>query len=168
MANRCLRAIALCAVLAGVSSHAQTRTDEYTRYDLQPPATAAVKIIYEASAITEGARTFSDDIAATAKVSDVVVRDMMTGQPLKFLVSARSISVTLGRPVPPRGQGRVRIEKTVTDAKAYARVGDAGTFTVPSVRAGTISCCLQDTSSPRATSRSVCWQKTMGGRSSTS
>jgi hypothetical protein len=131
MANRSLSAIALCAVFAGVSSHAQTRTDEYTRYDLQPPGTAAVKIVYEASAITEGARTFSDDIAATARVSDIVVRDMMTGQPLKFLVGARSISVTLGRPVPPRGQGRVRIEKTVTDAKAYARVGDTGTFTVP-------------------------------------
>ena len=131
MRNRSLSAIALWAVLAGLSSHAQTRTDEYTRYDLQPPGTAAVKITYEASAITEGARTLSDDIAATARVSDVAVRDMMTGQPLKFVVSARSIAVTLGRPVPPRGQGRVRIEKTVTDAKAYARVGDTGTFTVP-------------------------------------
>ena len=131
MANRFLSAIALCAVLAGASSQAQTRTDKYTRYELQPPGTAAVKIIYEASAITEGARTFTDDIAATARVSDVAVRDMMTGQPLKFVASARSISVTLARPVPPRGQGRVRIEKTVTDAKAYTRVGDAGTFTAP-------------------------------------
>src|SRR6187401_9991 len=118
MAKRSLSAIALCAVLAGVSSHAQTRTDEYTRYELQPPGTSTVKILYEASAITEGARTFSDDIAATARVTDVVVRDMMTGQPLKFGVSARSIAVTLARPVPARGQARVRIEKTVTDAKA--------------------------------------------------
>jgi hypothetical protein len=131
MPNRSLSAIALCALVAGASSQAQTRTDEYTRYELQPPATATVKIIYEASAITEGARTFTDDIAATAKVSDVVVRDMMTGQPLKFLASARSITVTLARPVSPRGQGRVRIEKTVTDAKAYTRAGDTGTFTVP-------------------------------------
>jgi hypothetical protein len=131
MPNRPLSAIALCLLLAGVSSLAQTRTDEYTRYDLQPPGTATVKVIHEASAITEGARTFADDIAATARVSDIVVRDMMTGQPLKFLVSARSIAVTLARPVPPRGQGRVRIEKTVTDAKAYARVGDAATVTVP-------------------------------------
>jgi len=131
MPNRSLSAIALCALVAGASSQAQTRTDEYTRYELQPPATATVKIIYEASAITEGTRTFTDDIAATAKVSDVVVRDMMTGQPLKFLASARSITVTLARPVSPRGQGRLRIEKTVTDAKAYTRAGDTGTFTVP-------------------------------------
>jgi hypothetical protein len=39
--------------------------------------------------------------------------------------------VTLARPVPPKGQGRIRIEKTVSDAKAYASAGDAGTFTVP-------------------------------------
>jgi hypothetical protein len=90
MANRSLSAIALCALLANASSQAQTRTDEYTRYELQPPGTAAVKIIYEASAITEAARTFSDDIAATARVSDVVVRDMMTGSH-KFVVSARSL-----------------------------------------------------------------------------
>jgi hypothetical protein len=131
MANRSLSAIALCALLAHASSQAQIRTDEYTRYELQPPGTAAVKIMHEASAITEGARTFTDDIAATARVTDVVVRDMMTGQPLKFVVSARSIAVTLARPVPPRGQGRVRIEKMVTDTKAYSRAGDAGTFTVP-------------------------------------
>ena len=128
---KALALIALCALLAGAPSQAQTRTDEYTRYELQPPATATVKILYEASTITEGARTFTDDIAATAKASDVVVRDMMTGEPLKFVVSARSIAVTLARPVPPKGQGRVRIEKTVTDAKAYTRTGDAGTFTVP-------------------------------------
>jgi len=131
MPNRSFLAIALCALVGVASSQTQTRTDEYTRYELQPPATATVKIIYEASAITEGTRTFTDDIAATAKVSDVVVRDMMTGQPLKFLASARSITVTLARPVSPRGQGRVRIEKTVTDAKAYTRAGDTGTFTVP-------------------------------------
>jgi len=131
MTHRSLPAIALCALVAGVVSHAQTRTDEYTRYELQPPGTSAVKITYEVSATTEGARTFTDDIAAGARVSDVAVHDMRTGESLKFLVSARGIAITLARPVPPRGQGRIRIEKTVTDAKAYTRVGDAGSFSVP-------------------------------------
>jgi hypothetical protein len=131
MTHRFLSAIALCVLLAGAASHAQTRTDEYTRYELQPPGTSAVKITYEASAITEGARTFTNDIAPTARVSDIAVHDMMTGQPLKFVASARTIAVTLARPVPQRGQGRVRIEKTVIDAKAYMRVGETGTFTVP-------------------------------------
>jgi hypothetical protein len=130
--HRALLAIALFALAAGASAQAQqSRTDEYTRYELQPPATSAVKITYEVSATTEGARTFNDDIAAGARVSDVTVRDMMTGEPLKFAVNPRSIAVTLARPVPPKGQGRVRIEKTVTDAKAYVRAGDSGTFTVP-------------------------------------
>ena len=62
-------------------------------------------------------------------MSDVAVHDMMTGEPLKFVVSPAAIAVTLARPVPPRGQGRIRIQKTVTDAKAYTPAGDAGTFT---------------------------------------
>jgi hypothetical protein len=131
MAKRSLWAIVFCALIAGAATRAQTRTDEYTRYELQSPGTSAVKVTYEASAITEGARTFTDAIAAGALVSDVAVHDMMTGEALKFLVSPGAITVTLARPVPPRGQGRVRIEKTVTDAKAYTRVGTAGTFTVP-------------------------------------
>ena len=130
MAQRSLWAIALGAVLACAAS-AQTRTDEYTRHELQAPGTAAVKIVYEASVITAGARTFTTDIAPTARVRDIVVHDMMTGQPLKFVASTRTIAVTLARPVPQRGQGRVKIEKTVIDAKAYTRVGDGGTFTVP-------------------------------------
>ena len=131
MTNRSLFAIALWVALSSVPSHAQTRTDEYTRYELQPPETSAVKITYEASAIVEGARTFIDDIVKGARVADVAVHDMMTGQPLAFRVSAGSIAVTLARPVPPRGQGRVRIEKTITDSKAYMRAGAAATFTVP-------------------------------------
>ena len=128
---RSLSAIAACTLVAGVLSHAQSRTDEYTRDELQPPATSAVKFTYEVSATTEGARTFTDQIAKGARVSDVAVHDMMTGEPLKFVVSPGAITVTLARPVPARGQGRVRIEKTVTDAKAYARTGDAATLTLP-------------------------------------
>ena len=131
LTHRSLPAIAACTLVAGILSQAQTRTDEYTRYELQLPATSAVKITYEVSATTEGARTFTDDIAKGARVSGVAVQDMMTGEPLKFVVSPGSITVTLARSVPARGQGRVRIEKTVTDAKAYARTEDAATLTVP-------------------------------------
>lgn len=131
MADHSRSAIVLCVLLSGSSLDAQTRTDEYTRYELQAPATSAVKVTYEASAVTEGARTFIDGIVQGARVSDVAAHDMMTGEPLKFLVGPRSIAVTLARPVPRRGQGRVRIEKTIVDAKAYTRAGDVGTFTVP-------------------------------------
>ena len=56
---------------------------------------------------------------------------MMTGEALKFVASARAITVTLARPVPPKGQGRIRIEKTIIDARAYRRDGNAGVFTLP-------------------------------------
>lgn len=134
MTHRLLPAIAIAigiATFTVASPLAQSRTDEYTRYELQPPGTGAVKVMYEVSATTEGAKAFTDNIAASARVSDVVVRDMMTGEPLKFAVGPRGITVTLARPVPVKGQGRIRIEKTIVDAKAYTRVGDIGTFTVP-------------------------------------
>jgi hypothetical protein len=55
---------------------------------------------------------------------------MMTGEALKFAATARAITVTLARPVPPKGQGRIRIDKTVTDARAYRRTGDVGVLTL--------------------------------------
>jgi hypothetical protein len=38
-ARRSLSAFALCVLVAGFSLQAQTRTDEYTRYELQAPST---------------------------------------------------------------------------------------------------------------------------------
>jgi hypothetical protein len=109
----------------------QTRTDEYTRYELLTPDTASVRIVYEVSATTEGARTYEDHVPAGATVSNVAVHDMMTGDPLKFAVSATAIHITLARPVPPKGQGRIRIEKTVKNALANRHTHDAATFSVP-------------------------------------
>jgi hypothetical protein len=78
-----------------------------------------------------GARSYDDHIPAGAMVKDVAVHDMMTGDPLKFAVTATAIHVDLARPVPPKGQGRIRIEKTVKNALAYRHSRDAATFTVP-------------------------------------
>jgi hypothetical protein len=88
-------------------------------------------MVYEVSATAEGARTYVDAIPAGATASDIAVHDMMTGEALKFVASARAITVTLARPVPPKGQGRIRIEKTIKDAGAYKRAGNVGVFTLP-------------------------------------
>ena len=125
---------AICISVAAASPLAQSgppRTDEYTRYDLLTPDTSSVRMVYEVSATTAGARTYVDAIPAGATASDVAVHDMMTGEALNFVASARAITVTLARPVPPKGQGRIRIEKTIKDAAAYKRTGNAGVFTLP-------------------------------------
>jgi len=129
-----LGALALCASagIAALSTQSrQTITDEYTRYELLAPDTASVKIMYEVSATTEGARTYVDPIPAGATVSDITVRDMITGEPLKFVAASSAITITLARPVPPKGQGRIRIEKTVKNPKAYQRIADVSTLTSP-------------------------------------
>jgi hypothetical protein len=133
LAHRLLALLAGPLVLAGVplAQSDQTRTDEYTRHELLAPETSSVKMIYEVSATSEGARTYVDAIPRGAKASDVIVQDMMTGAPLTFVVGPAGISVTLARPVPAKGQGRIRITKTITDAAAYARKGDVAIFTLP-------------------------------------
>jgi hypothetical protein len=109
----------------------QTQTDEYVRYDLLAPETAAFKILYEVSATTSGARSYVDPILKGSAASDVVVTDMMTGAPLKVATTAASITVTLARPIPANGQGRLRIEKTYKDAGRYHQDGDLIVFSQP-------------------------------------
>jgi len=129
-----LLAAVLCVSIAAGSLLAQSaplRTDEYTRHDLLAPDTSSVRMTYEVSAATEGARTYVDAIPAGAAASDIAVHDMMTGDALKFVAGPSAITVTLARPVPPKGQGRIRIEKTIKNARAYKRVGDLGVLTLP-------------------------------------
>lgn len=129
-----LAVIALCATASSVALSAQskpTRVDEYTRYELLAPDTASVRVVYELSVATEGARTYDDHVPTGAMVKDVAVHDMLTGDALKFAVTATTIHVDLARPVPAKGQGRIRIEKTVKNALAYRHARDTATFTVP-------------------------------------
>ena len=114
----------------------QTETDEYTRYELLAPETASFRIYYEVTATTAGARFFYNPIRKGSLASDESVTDAMTGKPLGFAVvhgaEARKdplmakadpdtdyIKVTLARPVPEHGQGRVIILKTYKDPASY-------------------------------------------------
>jgi hypothetical protein len=114
----------------------QTETDEYTRYELLAPETASFRIYYELTATTAGATFLYNPIRKGSVASDESVVDAMTGKPLVFDVvsgaEARKdplmakadegmdyIRVTLARPVPEHGQGRVIILKTYKDAKSY-------------------------------------------------
>ncbi len=126
----------------------QTETDEYTRYELLDPASASFRIYYEVTATTAGAKYFYNPIRKGSTASEESVLDAMTGAPLEFKVvsgaeaqrdplmakadaSMDYIKVTLARPVPEHGQGRVVILKTYKDAKSYRVEGDALVFDRP-------------------------------------
>src|ERR1700674_4168346 len=126
----------------------QTETDEYTRYELLAPETASFKIFYEGSATTPGAKFFYNPIRKGSSASDESVYDAMLGTPLHFEVVSGAqarmdalmpdaelatdyIKVTLARPVPAHGQGRVLIVKTYKDAKSYYLDGKTLVFNRP-------------------------------------
>src|SRR6266849_3706129 len=137
----------LLASLANAES-VQSEADEYTRYELLAPETASFKIYYEVTATTAGAKYFYNPIRKGSVASDESVLDAMTGKPLEFAVvsgveakkdplMARAdegtdyIRVTLARPVPENGQGRVVIVKTYKDAKSYSGEGKTILFHRP-------------------------------------
>jgi hypothetical protein len=130
------------------SSPKQSETDEYTRYELLALESTSFKIYYEVTATTPGAKYFYNPIRKGSAASDEAVFDSMTGDPLPFEVvsgaEARKdplmsdadadtnfIKISLARPVPADGQGRVLILKTYKDAKSYYREGDAIIFNRP-------------------------------------
>jgi hypothetical protein len=130
------------------AAHGQTEADEYTRYELLDPDSASFKIYYEVTATTAGAKYFYNPIRKGSVASDESMHDAMSGAPLHFEVvsgaQARKdplmadadldmnyIKVTLARPVPLHGQGRMVIIKTYKDAKSYHRDGKTLVFDRP-------------------------------------
>jgi hypothetical protein len=151
---------ALCAVVDAQGSQpakdglyfpsavSQTEADEYTRYELLAPESASFKIYYEVSATTAGAKFFYNPIRKGSSASDESVYDAMLGTPLHFEVvsgaearkdalmpdadlATEYIKVTLARPVPEHGRGRVVIIKTYKDAKSYHTDGKSIVFNRP-------------------------------------
>lgn len=118
----------------------QTQTDDYTRYELQAPGSGAFRIFYDVSATTPGARYYYNTIRAGAEEVVHGVTDLHTGDALEWALvdgaaarenghpraspDGRYIRVTLARPVPAGGQGRIRIDKTYEDHESYFREGD--------------------------------------------
>jgi len=126
----------------------QTEVDEYTRYELLAPETASFRIYYEVTATTAGAKYYYNPIRKGSTASDESVHDAMSGNPLHFeIVSGKDarqdplmpdadpttnyIRVSLARPVPENGQGRIVILKTYKDARTYHLDGKTLVFDRP-------------------------------------
>ena len=140
----CAVTVAVCATPASAQNRSE---DEYTRYELLAPETSQFKIIYDVTAVTPGARYFFNPIRIGSVATDESVIDLMTGAQLKFQevsgqeardagltnasLEGRYIRVELARPVPPGGEGRIRIIKTYKDPKSYYRDGNAIVFDRP-------------------------------------
>jgi len=133
---------------AGPAAARQAESDEYTRYELLAPETASFKISYEVTATTPGAKFFYNPIRKGSTATDEAVFDSMTGDALHFEIVSGSqaqkdplmpeadadtyfIKISLARPVPPEGQGRILILKTYKDVKSYYREADAIVFHRP-------------------------------------
>jgi hypothetical protein len=106
----------------------------YTRYELLAPGTGRFRIVYEVTQTRAGARHFYNPIRKGSIATDEQVTDLASGQPLAFAIvdgkavqaeepdadpTYQYIGVTLTRPVPKDGEGRILIEKTYEDAKSY-------------------------------------------------
>lgn len=125
----------------------QTDADHYTRYELLAPGSAKFRIIYEVTATAPGATRYYNPIRKGSIATDEQVYDRMTGAPLAFSVVSGAVAraggvaradttgeyimVTLARPVPREGEGRIRIDKTYEDARSYISGGDSIVYTRP-------------------------------------
>jgi hypothetical protein len=132
-----LAALALALAVRGSAETPapQTEDDEYTRYELLEPSTAAFRITYEVTATTPGATSFFNPIRKGSTATDEAVVDRLTGRPLVFDVVPGAVAkaggladadpdtsyirITLARPVPKDGETRLLILKTYRDPNSY-------------------------------------------------
>ena len=113
----------------------QTQADAYTRYELLQPDSRSFRIIYDVTATTPGATHYFNPIRKGSEPTVHGVTDLASGQALRWrivdaataaaagLSGANSelqyIAVSLARPVPEGGEGRIRIDKTYRDPASY-------------------------------------------------
>jgi hypothetical protein len=122
----------------------QTQADDYTRYELLEPSTRSFRILYDVTATTAGATHYFNAIRRGSEPTVHSVTDLMTGTALRWRIGegaeARAsgmqnasaegqyIAVELARPVPERGEARIRIDKTYRDTASYRATGDGIVF----------------------------------------
>ncbi|MCR4374260.1 MAG: hypothetical protein NUW22_05370, partial [Acidobacteria bacterium] len=112
---------------------AQPEQDAYTRIELASPDTGSFRVIHEAAAVTAGATEHAFYPWPRTQGSGFRATDLMTGAALTVTADAgvRSVRMTLARPVPRDGQGRIRFQMDARNPGMYKRDGLIVTFTWP-------------------------------------
>ena len=139
----------LIALLLSVAALPVWAADEITVYDLLAPGTHSFDIIYDVTAIREGAPYFFNPIRQGSVATKERVVDRATGKPLEWKVvdgksakaggfvnartadDAQFLRVTLAKPVPEHGETRIRIYKTYTDPPSYYETATGFVFDRP-------------------------------------
>jgi hypothetical protein len=106
----------------------QTQQDEYARYELLAPDSSSFTMTLEVAVTTPAATQWVMQLPAGGP-SNVAVTDMMTGQPLKYVLAQGSfLRVALARPIVGEGgQARLRVAATFQDPRAYRRAAPGET-----------------------------------------
>jgi len=124
----------------------QTEQDALSRIELQSPDEGSFKLIHEVAATTPGATTYALRLREGTQPRSFAATDLMTGATLTSggarmfsgttpgsNVAWRSLIVTLARPVPKDGQGRIRIVMDASNPRMFHREGDHVSFVLTSI-----------------------------------
>jgi hypothetical protein len=132
-----MRSTCIASIVVLLLSAPAFAADEFTLYELLPPASHQFAITYDVTQAKEGAELFFNPIRVGSIATKERVVARASGEDLKFevvsgkeaktsgLVSATTaddaqfIRVHLPGAVPKGGQTRIRIIKTYTDAASY-------------------------------------------------
>ena len=126
------------AVAATSAQSPQTRTDEYTRHELLPPDTSSVKMTLRGERDDRGRADLRRRDSRRRHGERRRGDRHDDGRTAEVRLAPTAITVTLARPVPSKGQGRIRITKTIKNAAANALSSGVGCSQCPSAPAVTI------------------------------
>lgn len=131
--------LSLCFLFIATQILAQS-DDDYTRYELQDPATNSFRILYEVSATQPGATFFYNTLRRGSEHKVDQVTDLASGKSLVWSIVSGEVAmknglekpdkdtqylqIKLAKPIAKNSEYRLLIDKTYSDSKSYYAVGD--------------------------------------------
>ena len=119
--------------------------DAYTRIELLAPDAGSFKVTHEVSVTTAEVRQYELPLWPGTHLLGFKATDLMSGAPLptelrvvrgmpagaESAQGVGAVRVTLARPVPKDGLGRIRIEMEPRNSQMFKRTGQVATFKMP-------------------------------------